>query len=433
MPGGSGRALGSLPVRLDSFVGRLEEVARVRELLDRARLVTLTGPGGVGKTRLAAEAAAGLAERMPDGVCLVELAPLRDAAAVPEALLSALGVREGGQLGGPGVAGAARGARVRLLEVLEAKRLLLILDNCEHLVAGVAELAETVLAACPGVRVLATSREAFRMAGEWLFEVPPLSVPPAGLAERAGAAPTELLGYAAVRLLVERANALRPSFWVTPSNAAAVVEVCRRLDGIPLAIELAAARLRALPIEQVAARLDDRFRLLTSGSRTAGPRQRTLRAVMAWSWDLLAEPERAVLRRLAVFMGGCSLEAAEAVCAGAGVDTPEVLDLLDSLTAARYTGDRRVVGVAQQGLASAAALEGEAERAATLLGAAEGQGGDDGPVSFRGPGEYDRIAEAARSRLGAARFEQARRRGAALSLDQAVRFAGEAEGGAQHR
>jgi len=342
-------------------------------------------------------------------------------------------VREGGQLGGPGVAGAARGARVRLLEVLEAKRLLLILDHCEHLVAGVAELAETVLAACPGVRVLATSREAFRMAGEWLFEVPPLSVPPAGLAERAGAAPTELLGYAAVRLLVERANALRPSFWVTPSNAAAVVEVCRRLDGIPLAIELAAARLRALPIEQVAARLDDRFRLLTSGSRTAGPRQRTLRAVMAWSWDLLAEPERAVLRRLAVFMGGCSLEAAEAVCAGAGVDTPEVLDLLDSLTAARYTGDRRVVGVAQQGLASAAALEGEAERAATLLGAAEGQGGDDGPVPFRGPGEYDRIAEAARSRLGAARFEQARRRGAALSLDQAVRFAGEAEGGAQHR
>jgi hypothetical protein len=157
-------------------------------------------------------------------------------------------------------------------------------------------------------------------------ELPPLSVP------RAPAAPpTELLCHAAVRLLVERANAIRPSFWVTPENAAAVVEVCRRLDGIPLAIELAAARLRALPIEQVAARLDDRFQLLTSGSRTAVPRQRTLRSVMEWSWELLVEPEQAVLRRLAVFAGSCTPEAAEVVCASAGVAQSDVLDLLDSL------------------------------------------------------------------------------------------------------
>jgi predicted ATPase len=293
-------------VPLTSFVGRDEEVARVAAALDQARLVTLTGPGGSGKTRLAVEVAAGLADRVPDGVWLVELAPLRAEGSVADAVAATLGVR-GGLRPGPAPP-PQEDPTDRLVELLEAKRLLLVLDNCEHVVDAVAKLAEVLLTSCPGVRILATSREALGVGGERRWPVPALATPPPGLDD-----PRRLLEYGAARLFVERAEAVAPGFELSDGGVEAVGEICRRLDGLPLAIELAAARVPALTVRSIAARLDDRFRLLTGGSRTALPRQQTLRAVVDWSWELLSEPERATLRRLAVFTGGCTLDAAEEV------------------------------------------------------------------------------------------------------------------------
>jgi predicted ATPase/DNA-binding SARP family transcriptional activator len=318
---------GNLPAPLTSFVGREEELRRVLELLGRQRLVTLTGPGGVGKTRLAVEAARRLAGdgRSADGTWLVELAGLRDDRLLPLVVLDVLGVaEERPRLDAP--AGTAD-AEDRLLAALELRQAVLVLDNCEHLADPVARLVERVLAACPGVRVLATSREPLRVPGEARWPVPPLPVPPPGLGSVA-----ELAGFAATRLFLERAAAAIPGFAVRgQAEAAAVAEVCRRLDGLPLAIELAAARAGALPPPQLAARLDDRFRLLTAGARTALPRQQTLRAVMDWSWELLDSSEHAVLRRLAVFAGGCSLAAAEAVGAGPDLPTAEVAEVVARL------------------------------------------------------------------------------------------------------
>ncbi|MFF8376342.1 BTAD domain-containing putative transcriptional regulator [Streptomyces sp. NPDC015661] len=301
---------GNLRARLTSFVGRDEEIALVRDDLRGARLVTLLGPGGAGKTRLSQEAAERGTEDWPDGVWVAELAPVRDPEAVPEAVLAAVGARET-VLRGAG-AEELRGGDdplARLVEHCAGRRMLLLLDNCEHLVAAAAELAETLLARCPELRVLATSREPLGVPGEAIRPLGPL---PTGMA---------------LRLLGERGAAVRPGFRVEDDPAAAG-EVVRRLDGLPLAIELAAARLRMLTLRQIADRLDDRFRLLTSGARTVLPRQQTLRAVVDWSWDLLDEAERAVLRRLAVFTGGCDLEAAEAVCAGEAIP---VLDVLGTL------------------------------------------------------------------------------------------------------
>jgi predicted ATPase len=321
------RERGNLPAALTSFVGREEELGRVLELLGRQRLVTLTGPGGVGKTRLAVEAARRLAGDglTPDGTWLVELARLRDNRLIPLVVLDVLGVaEERPRLDAP--AGTAD-AEDRLLVALELRRALLVLDNCEHLADPVARLVERVLAACPEVRVLATSREPLRVPGEARWPVPALPVPPPG---PSGVA--ELAGFAATRLFLERATAAAPGFAVRDqADAAAVAEVCRRLDGLPLAIELAAARAGALPPPQLAARLDDRFRLLTIGARTALPRQQTLRAVMDWSWELLDPSEQAVLRRLAVCMGGCSLAAAETVCAGPDLPASEVADIVARL------------------------------------------------------------------------------------------------------
>jgi predicted ATPase/DNA-binding SARP family transcriptional activator len=321
------RERGNLPAALTSFVGREEELGRVLELLGRQRLVTLTGPGGVGKTRLAVEAARRLSGDglSPDGTWLVELAGLRDYRLIPLVVLDVLGVaEERPRLDAP--AGTAD-AGDRLLAVLELRQAVLVLDNCEHLVDPVARLVERVLAACHGVRVLATSREPLRVPGEARWPVPALPVPPPGPGSVA-----ELAGFAATRLFLERAAAATPGFAVRDQDeAAAVAEVCRRLDGLPLAIELAAARSRALPPPQLAARLDDRFRLLTAGARTALPRQQTLRAVLDWSWELLDSSEQAVLRRLAVFAGGCSLAAAEAVGAGPDLPTTEVADLVARL------------------------------------------------------------------------------------------------------
>ncbi|MEU2235426.1 BTAD domain-containing putative transcriptional regulator [Streptomyces vietnamensis] len=294
---------GNLRARLTSFVGRDEEIALVRDDLCGARLVTLLGPGGAGKTRLSQEAAERGAGDWPDGVWVAELAPVRDPEAVPEAVLAAVGARET-VLRGAGAEELRGGGDplARLVEHCAGRRMLLLLDNCEHLIGAAAELAETLLARCPELRVLATSREPLGVPGEAIRPLGPL---PTGMA---------------LRLLGERGAAVRPGFRVEDDPVAAG-EVVRRLDGLPLAIELAAARLRMLTLRQIADRLDDRFRLLTSGARTVLPRQQTLRAVVDWSWDLLDEAERAVLRRLAVFTGGCDLDAAEAVCAsGEGTD-----------------------------------------------------------------------------------------------------------------
>jgi predicted ATPase/DNA-binding SARP family transcriptional activator len=324
----------NLRAQLTSFVGRDREVERVGELVGAFRLVTLVGPGGSGKTRLAAESAARMVGRLPDGAWMVELAPLQDPLDLPHAVLAALGVVQAPGLepamGGPGVDLSVEGLAwrdgiARLAERLRPRKLLLVLDNCEHLVAATARLADELLATCPELRVLATSREPLGITGETLCPVAPLEVPP----ERATLA--EALRFPAVRLLADRAAAVRPGFAVGEANLEAVRAICRRLDGMPLAIELAAARLRSLSPEQIAERLDDRFRLLTGGSRTSLPRHQTLRAVVDWSWELLAEPERVLARRLAAFAGGATLASAEAVCAWDELPAGDVFDLLAAL------------------------------------------------------------------------------------------------------
>jgi predicted ATPase/DNA-binding CsgD family transcriptional regulator len=317
----------NLPVSLTSFVGREPEIARVRDLLGGARLLTLTGPGGVGKTRLALEAARGALGAFPDGVWLAELAPLADPALVPKTVAAALGLPE--QPRQPLLATIA--------EPLRPRQLLVVLDNCEHLVGACAELVETLLRLCPCMRVLATSREALGVVGELPWRLPPLGTPAVDDPDPGA--------HAAVRLFVERARAVRPEFALDAQTAGAVAEVVRRLDGLPLAIELAAARTAAMSPAEIAARLADRFALLTSGPRTAPVRHRTLRAALDWSFDLLEPDERRLFRRLGVFAGGWLLEAAEEVCAGDGVERAAVLDLVAglvarSLVAVRSEGNR---------------------------------------------------------------------------------------------
>ncbi|MFI9046176.1 ATP-binding protein [Streptomyces sp. NPDC053427] len=319
------RRPGNLRARLTSFVGRDADLAALRTDLATHRLVTLLGPGGAGKTRLSQEGAESAAAAAPDawphGVWLAELAPVDDPATVPEAVLTALGGRETVVRGtaAEGLRAAADPTALdplaRLAEQCAGRRMLLVLDNCEHVIGAAAELAERLLAECPGVTVLATSREPLAVPGEVLRPVEPLPDP------------------VALRLLADRGAAARPGFRIEADEdtAAACAEICRRLDGLPLAIELAAARLRMLSPRGIADRLDDRFRLLTSGSRTVLPRQQTLRAVVDWSWELTDAAERAVLRRLSVFAGGCDLAAAEEVCAGDGVDGRDVAALLGSL------------------------------------------------------------------------------------------------------
>ncbi|MET7347030.1 BTAD domain-containing putative transcriptional regulator [Streptomyces mirabilis] len=313
---GAGPAHRRLPAQLTRFIGRDDELARIGALLTQERLVTLTGPGGAGKTRLAIELAHANADARVDAnaratdcvnayapVCLVELAPLTDPSQLPYALLTALGLREGFRT-------PSGDTTDRLLVALENRELLLVLDNCEHLVEDVARITGLLLGACPGVRILATSRESLGITGEVLCPVPPLSAEPAA------------------RLFLDRAGAVRPGF----AGHARVPDICAALDGLPLAIELAAARLRTLPPDELADRLtehvgDDRFRLLSRGDRTKAPRHRTLRAVVEWSWELLGEEERELARRLTVFSGGATVEAVEAVC---GTPFPE--GLLASLT-----------------------------------------------------------------------------------------------------
>jgi len=318
----------NLPIQLTSFVGREREIVEVKRLLGDARLVTLTGSGGAGKTRLALQVSANLLDDYPDGVWLAEFAPIADPVLVPKTVATALGVPEQ-----PG-----REIIETLVDALRSKTLLLALDNCEHLLAACADLAVALLRACPRVRILATSREGLRVPGETLWRVPSLSFP-----DVRHLPPSEdLVLYDAVRLFVDRAMSTTPGFAVTGENAPAVAQICQRLDGIPLAIELAAARVNVLAVAQIAARLDDRFRLLTSGSRTALLRQQTLRGAMDWSYGLLEEREKTFLRRLSVFAGGFTLDAAEKICAGKEVDKGDILDLLTSLV------DKSLVGFSGQ-------------------------------------------------------------------------------------
>jgi predicted ATPase/class 3 adenylate cyclase len=308
----------NLPQQLTLFVGRERELAEVSERIPRCRLLTLTGPGGIGKTRLSLQAAADVMDHFADGVHFVEFAPVSDARMVPQTVATVLGVKE--EAGRPVIEAIVRYVRDR--------KLLLILDNCEHLVRACAELANALLRVATGLHIIASSREALRIDGETCYPVSSLSVPDAGDRNMSAGA---MAKFEAVRLFVERAMAAQPSFRMTDNNGAAIAEICRRLDGIPLAIELAAARTRTMSVTQIAERLSDRFRLLAAGDRSALPRQQTLRALIDWSYDLLSEAERMLLCRLAVFAGGFTLEAAEAIASSDRIAENDVMDLLAQL------------------------------------------------------------------------------------------------------
>ncbi|KAA5834672.1 BTAD domain-containing putative transcriptional regulator [Saccharopolyspora hirsuta] len=310
----------NLRAELTSYVGKDADVAAVGRLVTEHRLTTLTGPGGTGKTRLAAETARTLVDGMPDGAWLVELAPIGADGDVAHAALAALGLRDA-------LLGEAPDADPveRVVAAVREREMLLVLDNCEHVIDSAAKFAHRVLGECPRLRILATSREPLGITGEALWPVAPLGLP------AQDAAPDRIESSPAVQLLRDRAGAVRKDLASDARALTTMSRICRALDGMPLAIELAAARLRTMSLDQLADRLDDRFRLLTGGSRTALPRHRTLRAVIDWSWELLTDAERAVLRRLSVFSGGASLEAAERVCAGDPVETGRVLELLTAL------------------------------------------------------------------------------------------------------
>ena len=360
---------------LSSFIGREQEVADLRRLLKTTRLLTLTGTGGVGKTRLAMRLVTDLAAATEGSVCMVELAPLSDTTLLDHTVLAALGGQEASE----------RSTREALVARLGTAEFLLVLDNCEHLADACAHLVDSLLRHCPGVRVLVTSREVLGVPGELLWRVPSLDVPPVD------EEPTveNLSRYEAVQLFVERARQVKPDFTLTSQNAASAAQICRRLDGIPLALELAAARIRLLSIVQIAERLDDRFRFLIGGGRTVPERHQTLRAALDWSYDLLGEPEQLLLHRLAVFAGGGELEAVEAVCSGNGIGQHDVLELLGRLA------DRSLVVVEERGGATRfRLLETIRAYAAERLGSADGM-----VVRSRHRNWYLQVAEATETGL----------------------------------
>jgi predicted ATPase/predicted Ser/Thr protein kinase len=308
---------GNLPVQLSRFIGRREEIELALHLLRENRFLTLTGAGGCGKTRMAIEVAEALLPEVPDGAWFADLAPLTDPDLVPQAVAEALGLKESPD----------EGFTESVVSHLRPKTALIVLDNCEHLLLPCATLAERLLRTCPSLRILATSQEAIGIAGEIVYQVLTLAVPPA----KGGLPLEKIASTEAIALFVDRARAAQAQFALTEENAPAVVQVCRRLDGIPLALELAAARVKALPVEEIARRLDDRFRLLTSGKRTSLPRHQTLEALVGWSYEHLEPAEQTLFRRLSVFAGGLSLESAEAVCSGDGIESADVLDLASRL------------------------------------------------------------------------------------------------------
>ena len=298
------RRAGNLPAEATSFIGRRRELAELRKKLTSARLVSLVGPGGVGKTRLAIRIATDLGRSFAGGPWLIELAEVRDSTLVTNAVLAALDLRDQ----------AATEPQALLLGYLHDKELLLVVDNCEHLLGAAAQLVADVIRAAPGVRVIATSREPLSVSGEHVMPVAPLELPSADASEQLA----HLQQNEAVMLFTDRATAASGTFELTASNQAAVVDLCRRLDGLPLAIELAAVRTRVLNVEQISMRLSDRFGLLTHGARAALPRHQTLRTTIDWSHDLLEPGERTLLRRLCVFAGSFTLEDVESVCTGEG-------------------------------------------------------------------------------------------------------------------
>lgn len=308
----------NLPAQLTVLVGREVDVEDVKALVEKHRLVTLLGSGGVGKTRLALQAAAELVDGFPNGVWFVDLAPISDPELVSSVVARALGIAQ------------AQGLRVdeTVVEWLKRKQLVLIFDNCEHLLETAAHLADAIVRACPDVRVLSTSREAFGIVGESVHRLPSLSVPAIAASMHA----VESLQFGAIALFADRANAADARFRLTDDTAPIVADICRRLDGIPLAIELAAARVKVLSIPNLASRLNDRFKLLTGGSRVALPRQKTLTALIDWSYDLLTHREQTLFARIAIFAGGCGLDAVTAVCASEDLDSDDILDLLSSLS-----------------------------------------------------------------------------------------------------
>ncbi|MEO8185936.1 MAG: tetratricopeptide repeat protein [Burkholderiaceae bacterium] len=321
----------NLTQQLNSFIGRERELAEIREMLESNRLVTLLGMGGIGKSRLSTQLAADVLDDFPDGVWFVELAALSDPNSVPQAVASVVGVKE--EVGRPVIEA--------LTKYVRELQLLIILDNCEQVVHGCADLAKRLLQAGPKVKILTSSRDYLQVAGETTYHLSTLSVP--DIQQKTDV--RSLIQHEAVRLFVDRASAARQAFGLNEDNASSVVDICRRLDGIPLAIELAAARIRALSPEAIAARLHDRFRLLVTADQTVLPRQRTLRALIDWSYDLLTEAERTIFQRLSVFAGGWTLAAAEAVCAAKDLRLEEVLDLLiclveKSLVVLEVSGDR---------------------------------------------------------------------------------------------
>ncbi len=387
-------APGNLPTRLTSFVGRSLELDEVLTLLRQGRLVTLTGPGGAGKTSLAIRAASRVADRFGDGVWLVRLAGVTEAAQVAGTVADTLGVPDGDGT-----------VEERLVRYLRDRTSLLLLDNCEHLVDAAALLAERLLMTCGDLRLLATSREPLAVPGEVQFALAPLDAPPAD------AAPGEVPAYDAVQLFLDRAHAVLPAFTLDAATAPQVAEVCRRLDGIPLAIELAAARVKTLAIGEIAARLDDRFRLLTAGVRTAEARQQTLRATVDWSYRLLTGPERVVFRRLSVFRGGWSVDAAERVCGGAGIDHADVVGLLAGLvdrslviTDHREAARFRMLETLRHYAAERLADAGEGERVADAHAAYYTDTVERGEPQLRGPqqGRWLRWLHTERDNLRAA-------------------------------
>lgn len=309
----------NIPVPLTSFIGREKELREVVNLLSKSRFVTLTGSGGVGKTRLAIQVVAEVLDIFPDGIWFLDLAPVSDPALVPITLANLLGSHQSGD---------PKSSVIDLLiNFFRSRIALVVFDNCEHLVASCAHLVNLLLASCQNLSVLATSREALRIPGEIHYRVPSLAIPSPDIE----LAFDELSNMESVKLFAERAAVISPGFVISPQNAVAIAQICQRLDGIPLAIELAAARINVLTVQQILKRLDDRFNLLTDGMRTAVPRQQTLRATIDWSYSLLPEKERILFRRLAVFTGGWTLDAAEEVCRGEGIESSDVLNLLSQL------------------------------------------------------------------------------------------------------
>jgi predicted ATPase/DNA-binding SARP family transcriptional activator len=309
----------NIPIPLTSFIGREKELSEVAGLLSKHRLVTLTGSGGVGKTRLAIQVVAEVLELFPDGVWFLDLAPVNDPALLPGTLAGLLGLRE--------TADSSLSITDLIEGYLRSRTALIIFDNCEHLIESCAQLVYSLLTSCENLSILAASREALRVSDEIPYRVPSLEVPPKSVQGMIHA----LANTASIKLFIERAAAVSPGFAINPHNALDIAQICQRLDGIPLAIELAAGRANLLSAEQILKRLDDRFKLLTGGLRSALPRHRTLRATIDWSYDLLSEKERILFKRLAVFSGGWTLEAAEAICGGDGIEPRDVLDLLAQL------------------------------------------------------------------------------------------------------